>query len=83
MIEQTEYIPVLGYATAPAMRYIAQKFRGKVAEGDVFLHNDTYTGGNQASDWKVVKPVFFEGEHFAWVVISAHQADVGGAVPGS
>ena len=40
-------------------------------------------GGNQLSDWKVAKPVFHEGEHFAWVVIAAHQADVGGAVPGS
>ena len=47
------------------------------------LHNDPYTGGNQLSDWKVAKPVFHEGEHFGWVVIAAHQADVGGAVPGS
>ncbi|WP_183593747.1 hydantoinase B/oxoprolinase family protein [Nocardioides soli] len=83
LLEQTEYIPILGYAAAPAMQYIARKFKGKVAEGDAILHNDTYTGGNQASDWKVTKPVFHDGEHFAWVVISAHQADVGGAVPGS
>ena len=47
------------------------------------LHNDPYTGGNQLSDWKVTKPVFHDGEHVAWVVIAAHQADVGGAVPGS
>ena len=52
-------------------------------EGDVVLHNDPFTGGNQLSDWKVAKPVFHEGEHFGWVVIAAHQADVGGAVPGS
>lgn len=83
LLEQTEYIPILGYAAAPAMRHIAQKFKGRVARGDALLHNDTYTGGNQASDWKILKPVFHEGEHFAWVVISAHQADVGGAVPGS
>lgn len=83
LLEQTEYIPILGYATAPAMRHIAQKFKGRVSRGDALLHNDTYTGGNQASDWKILKPVFHEGEHFAWVVISAHQADVGGAVPGS
>lgn len=83
LLEQTEYIPILGYAAAPAMRHIAQKFKGRVSQGDALLHNDTYTGGNQASDWKILKPVFHEGEHFAWVVISAHQADVGGAVPGS
>lgn len=83
LLEQTEYIPVLGYATAPGMRAIAEAFRGDVAEGDVVLHNDPFTGGNQLSDWKVAKPVFHEGEHFGWVVIAAHQADVGGAVPGS
>lgn len=83
LIEQTEYIPVLGYATAPAMRELARYFSGDVHEGDVVLHNDPYTGGNQLSDWKVAKPVFHEGRHVAWVVIAAHQADVGGAVPGS
>lgn len=83
LLEQTEYIPVLGYATAPGMRAIARAFAGNVQEGDVVLHNDPYTGGNQLSDWKVAKPVFHEGEQFGWVVIAAHQADVGGAVPGS
>jgi N-methylhydantoinase B len=83
LLEQTEYIPVLGYATAPGMRAIARAFAGDVREGDVVLHNDPYTGGNQLSDWKVAKPVFHDGEHFGWVVIAAHQADVGGTVPGS
>jgi N-methylhydantoinase B len=83
LLEQTEYIPVLGYATAPGMRAIARAFAGNVQEGDVVLHNDPFTGGNQLSDWKVAKPVFHEGVHFGWVVIAAHQADVGGAVPGS
>ena len=83
LLEQTEYIPVLGYATTPGMRAIAAAFRGRVYEGDVVLHNDPYTGGNQLSDWKVAKPVFHEETHVGWVVIAAHQADVGGAVPGS
>jgi len=83
LLEQTEYIPVLGYATAPAMRVIARTFAATVQEGDVVLHNDPFTGGNQLSDWKAAKPVFHEGEHFGWVVIAAHQADVGGTVPGS
>jgi N-methylhydantoinase B len=84
LLEQTEYIPVLGYATTPGMRAIASTFRGRgVYEGDVVLHNDPFTGGNQLSDWKVAKPVFHEGEQVGWVVIAAHQADIGGAVPGS
>lgn len=83
LIEQTEYIPILGYAAAPTMQHVARIFKGKVKEGDVILHNDPFTGGNQPADWKVMKPVFFEGEHIAWTMITAHQADVGGAVPGS
>ena len=83
LIEQTEYIPVLGYATAPGMKAIARYFGDGVREGDVVLHNDPYTGGNQLSDWKVAKPVFHDGTQIGWVVIAAHQADVGGAVPGS
>lgn len=83
LIEQTEYIPILGYAAAPTMQYVAQKFRGKVSDGDVILHNDPFTGGNQPADWKVIRPVFAEGEHLAWVIISAHMSDVGGAVAGS
>ncbi len=83
LIEQTEYIPVLGYATTPGMRHIAQRFGDDVAAGDVILHNDPYSGGNQLSDWKVTKPVFHGDEHVGWVVIVAHQADIGGNVPGS
>ena len=83
LIEQTEYIPILGYATVPGVKAIVEYFKDDVAPGDVFLHNDTFTGGNQNSDWKVVKPVFFNGKLVAWTAIIGHQADVGGAVPGS
>jgi N-methylhydantoinase B len=83
LIEQTEYIPILGYAAAPGVKAVVDYFKGDIYEGDVFLHNDTFTGGNQNSDWKVLKPVFFDDQLFGWTVITAHQADVGGAVPGS
>lgn len=83
MLEQLEYVPILGYATQLSVRCIAAYFGASLSEGDVILHNDPYTGGNQLSDWKILKPVFRNGQHFAWVVVNAHQADVGGAVPGS
>src|ERR1041385_461741 len=38
LIEQTEYIPVLGYAAAPAMKHIVQKFGDDLAPGDVIMH---------------------------------------------
>ena len=83
LVEQTEYIPVLGYAAGPGVKAVIEYFKGDVYEGDAYLHNDTFSGANQNSDWKVVRPVFFNGECVAWTAITGHQADVGGAVPGS
>lgn len=83
LIEQTEYIPILGYAAGPGVKAVIEYFKGDTYPGDVYLHNDTFTGGNQNSDWKVIRPVFFNGELVAWTAITGHQADVGGAVPGS
>lgn len=83
LIEQTEYIPMLGYAAAPGVKAVIEYFGDDVHQGDVFLHNDTFSGGNQNADWKVVRPVFFDDQCVAWTVIAAHQAEVGGTVPGS
>lgn len=83
LLEQTEYIPVLGYATPSAVRYVVGYFGDDIAQGDIIMHNDPYTGGNQLSDVKVMKPVFFAGRLVAWAVVNAHQADVGGAVAGN
>jgi N-methylhydantoinase B len=82
LIEQTENIPILGYASAPAVKQIVEYYGDDVAEGDVIMHNDVFTGGNQMADVKMAKPVFFEGELVAWTVVNAHQMDIGGSVAG-
>lgn len=51
--------------------------------GDVYLHNDPYTGGTHTNDVKLIRPVFCRGEHVAFAVTLCHWADVGGPVPGS
>ncbi len=82
MIEQTEYVPGLAYTVPPAVNYIRNYFKEDIHPGDVIIHNDPFTGGNQLSDVKLVKPIFFGGQLVAWAAINAHQADVGGVVPG-
>ena len=37
LIEQTEYIPILGYATVPGVKAIVEYFKDDVAPGDVFF----------------------------------------------
>lgn len=82
MLEQTEYIPVLAFAIQPACEHIVHYFGENIHEGDVILHNDVFSGGNQNADVAVFKPVFFKGELVAWAACKGHQADIGGAVAG-
>ncbi len=82
MLEQTEYIPVLAFALQPACRKIIEYFGDDIHDGDVILHNDVFSGGNQNNDVAVFKPVFFDGCRVAWAACKGHQADIGGAVKG-
>jgi N-methylhydantoinase B len=60
------------------------KFFDDVAEGDVFISSDPYVaGGNHLPDWVVTRPVFVDGEVFAFVCNRAHQSDIGGGVAGT
>jgi N-methylhydantoinase B len=82
MLEQTEYIPVLAFAVQPVCENIIRYFGDDIRPGDVILHNDVFTGGNQNNDVAVFKPVFHEKDLVAWAVCKGHQADIGGAVAG-
>jgi len=82
MLEQTEYIPVLAFALQPVCAHIAQVFAGDIHPGDVFLHNDVFSGGNQNNDVAAFKPVFHNDRLVAWAACKGHQADIGGAVAG-
>ena len=82
MLEQTEYIPVLAFALQPACKEIIAFFGGDVHPGDVILHNDVFSGGNQNNDVAVFRPIFVGDILVAWAACKGHQADIGGAVAG-
>lgn len=82
MLEQTEYIPVLAFALQPVCQYLVEYFGDEIYPGDVILHNDVFTRGNQLADIAVFKPIFYKGELISWAACKGHQADVGGAVSG-
>lgn len=82
MLEQTEYIPVLAFALQPVCQYLVEYFGDEIYPGDVILHNDVFTRGNQLADIAVFKPIFYGKDLVAWAACKGHQADVGGAVPG-
>ncbi|HEY3076127.1 MAG TPA: hydantoinase B/oxoprolinase family protein, partial [Burkholderiales bacterium] len=82
MLEQTEYIPVLAFALQPACENVLRFFGDDLHPGDVILHNDVFSGGNQNNDVAVFKPIFHGAKLVAWAACKGHQADIGGAVRG-
>ena len=54
-----------------------------LSDGDVWIFNDPYDGGTHLSDFRLVKPVFRDGEVFCFLASVGHWHDVGGNVPGN
>jgi N-methylhydantoinase B/oxoprolinase/acetone carboxylase alpha subunit len=51
--------------------------------GDVFLVNDSYSGGTHLPDVTIFAPVFWEGEMVGFIGNRGHHTDVGGMAAGS
>jgi N-methylhydantoinase B len=51
--------------------------------GDVFIYNDPYTGGTHQNDVKIIRPIFWGGEVFAFAIALCHWPDVGGPMWGT
>jgi N-methylhydantoinase B len=67
-----------------AVQSVLTKYDGRINPGDVFVLNDPYTsGGIHLPDVFIIKPVFAEDALQGFVGAVAHQADIGGLVPGS
>jgi N-methylhydantoinase B len=57
--------------------------RDRLAEGDMLLCNDPFTGGVHLNDITLITPVFHEGTLLGYLANIAHHVDVGGGAPGS
>jgi N-methylhydantoinase B len=83
MIGQGEFCPAQLGATTMALRWIIDEFGLDALEpGDVFLHNDPYSGMNHLPEHMVVKAVFCDGQRVGMVACIGHMAEVGGLAPG-
>lgn len=80
-IESRQYMPMHAFSLPPGLKE-AIRIYGAFEPGDVILHNDVFSGGNQYNDISIYKPVFVDGELVAWAGIKGHQEDIGGAVSG-
>ncbi len=66
-----------------SMKAVGEKFGDDIHPGDMFLHNDPYTGGTHLNDVALIYPLFVDGKMFVFPVVRAHWGDVGGMSPGS
>ena len=85
MIAQGIGLPVFqGHLGFPIEATIQDRGLDAFREGDIFIHNDPYTGnGNHLNDVAMTAPVFWEGQLTGFVSVKAHWTDVGGPVPSS
>lgn len=90
MLEQTENLPILSFSLGPVCKKIIEIYGDEIYPGDVIIHNDVFTMGNQNNDVAVFKPIFHKdiSKHsktktlIGWSAAKGHQADIGGAVQG-
>jgi len=82
MLEQTENLPILSFSIGPVCKKIIEFFGDEIYPGDVIIHNDVFSMGNQNNDVAIFKPIFFKDSLIGWSAAKGHQADIGGAVQG-
>ena len=82
MLEQTENLPILSFSLGPVCKVIMEQYGTDIHEGDVIIHNDVFSMGNQNNDVAIFKPIFYEKTLVGWSAAKGHQADIGGAVQG-
>lgn len=82
MLEQTENLPILSFSLGPVCKVIIAQYGDQIFPGDVIIHNDVFSMGNQNNDVAIFKPIFVDDRLMGWAAAKGHQADIGGAVQG-
>jgi len=83
VIAQGLTLPMHLGSVRTALAAVLAHYDHDLREGDVFVLNDPFEGGMHLPDIFMFKPVFTGGERVAFACCTAHQADIGGRVPGS
>ena len=75
--------PIHIFAVPYSTREVVKVFKDDIHEGDLFLHNDPYTGGTHLNDVLLLHPIFHDGKLALFAAMRCHWNDVGGMTPGS
>ncbi|QHA00985.1 hydantoinase B/oxoprolinase family protein [Dehalobacter restrictus] len=83
LVSQLSGIPILATAGSFSVKSVLRKYPNSITNGDVFIINDPYDGGNHLPDIGIITPVFFEDNLMFFCVSRAHHGDIGGSTAGS
>ena len=85
LVQGTTGLPIFVGAMAFAVKAVIDKAKtdGNLEQGDTYIFNDPYEGGTHLNDFRLVRPLFWNGRLFAWLASVGHWLDVGGNVPGN
>ena len=75
--------PIHNFSVPYSTAEVVRTFADDIHEGDIFFHNDPYTGGTHLNDVLMLFPVFHQGRLAMFTATRCHWGDVGGMTPGS
>ncbi|MCE2519546.1 MAG: hydantoinase B/oxoprolinase family protein [Alphaproteobacteria bacterium] len=83
IVAQAEMIPMhLGSMAATLEACVRHHPPEDLREGDFYLSNDPYEGGQHLPDVYIFSPVFFSGRLIGFAASVAHHLEMGGAAAG-
>ena len=84
LVQGTKGLPIFVGAMSFAVQAVIRRVAGgtPLDPGDTFIFNDPYEGGTHLNDFRLVRPVFRDGQLFCWLASVGHWLDIGGNVPG-
>ncbi len=82
LLGQAPGLPIFLGALEDAVKVTVKKYgRVNIAEGDVYLVNDSYEVGSHLNDISLFTPVFFEKRLIGYAASKAHWIDIGAMEP--
>ena len=83
VVAQAELIPMQLGSIGATFKPCAELFPpDTLVEGDFYINNDPFHGGQHLPDVFLFSPIFFEGELVGFSATVAHHLDLGGGAPG-
>ena len=85
LVQGTKGLPIFVGAMSFAVQAVIKRVQAGagIEPGDTFIFNDPYEGGTHLNDFRLVRPLFRNGQLFCWLASVGHWLDIGGNVPGN